>query len=63
MGTGCNLSFVKPRPVLIECDKAETPKREKLTYANAPELIVELYGYVEAEHKCLDKHRERGEIR
>ena len=49
--------------MLIKCDEAATPKRDPLTYRNAPELIVELYGYVEAEHQCLDAHRKRGDIR
>jgi len=48
---------------VIECDKEETPKVDKLTYANAPELIVRLYGYIQGEHDCLDTHREKGDIR
>jgi hypothetical protein len=54
---------VKPPPPLIECDLALVPKVAVLTYGNAPELIVELYGYIEAEHKCLDTHRKDGDIR
>ena len=59
----CKPSFVKPPAPLIECDNQPIVKVESLTYANAPELIVGLYGYVEAEHKCLDAHRKRGDIR
>jgi hypothetical protein len=54
---------VKPPPPLIECDKAAAPVVDKLTFENAPELIVGLYGYIQAEHDCLDTHRDRGEIR
>jgi hypothetical protein len=60
---GCKPSYVKPPPPLIECDLALVPKVAVLTYGNAPELIVELYGYIEAEHDCLDKHRKDGDIR
>jgi len=60
---GCKPSYVKPPPPVIECDKEETPKVDKLTYANAPELIVRLYGYIQGEHDCLDTHREKGDIR
>ncbi len=63
MTMGCSKLFVKQAPPLIECDKAETPKRDPVTYRNAPELLVELYGYVQAEHACLDEHRKRKDIR
>ena len=60
---GCKTAFVKQAPPLIECDKAPVPKVEKLTVYNAPELIVMLYGYVQAEHGCMDTHRANKDIR
>lgn len=60
---GCKPSFVKPPPPLIECDKAPVPMVERLTKLNAPELIVSLYGHIEANGNCMDKHRKNGDIR
>jgi hypothetical protein len=61
--TGCNKSYVRPQPPLIECDAAQVPEKERVTKTNAPELIVSLYGYIEGEHACLDAHRKAGDIR
>lgn len=63
MLTACNLKFIKQKPVLIVCDKAEVPKAGTVTTKNAPELIIRLYGHIETNHKCMDTHREKGEIR
>lgn len=61
--TACNRLFVRQQPPLIECDKKEVPKTDQVTTKNAPSFIIRLLGYIETDHRCMDEHRKRKDIR
>lgn len=63
MLTNCSKPYVRLRPPLITCDREKVPDSGTVTTKNAPELIVRLYGHIETNHKCMDSHREKGDIR